>query len=356
MPALLDTFPYPWSLPAARELHMALVTMYPQERGALFAAESVGLPSYQLTLGQPVFFLWKEILDLGAGALLNRKLVQSVLDLNKTHARASVLRAFLADQTPALDPAPRAADGTPVFVSGTDLVTVEEALLFADDLTVLVGSIPGLVQTLQRMVALAPGVCRLKVKAGALTAAGTGFRIADDLLLTNHHVLFPFGARASSVTAEFGYETDANETELTPTPIPCDVATIVSDPADDWAVLRVTTTLNTAWPTFALTGTPEPVDGDRAFILQHPRGDRKRLGFVRNTIVAHTDRVVHYLTDTEQGSSGSPVLDAEGRLLALHHAGGTPQEVAGKLPLTRNEGIRISRVHAGLVQRGLLPA
>jgi hypothetical protein len=31
-------------------------------------------------------------------------------------------------------------------------------------------------------------------------------------------------------------------------------------------------------------------------------------------------------------------------LIALHHAGGRPVEVAGKPPVAKNEGVRISRV------------
>jgi endonuclease G len=85
-----------------------------------------------------------------------------------------------------------------------------------------------------------------------------------------------------------------------------------------------------------------------------PQGPRKRLGFVRNTIVGPTDRVAHYLTDTQQGSSGSSVLHAQGQVIALHHASGTPQEVAGKQPLQKHEGLRISRVPAALIAKGLL--
>jgi V8-like Glu-specific endopeptidase len=69
---------------------------------------------------------------------------------------------------------------------------------------------------------------------------------------------------------------------------------------------------------------------------------------VRNQVSSFDDRVLHYLTDTQQGSSGSPVFDAQGRLIGLHHAGGTPQQVIGKPPMAKNEGIRIPRVVAGL--------
>ena len=90
-----------------------------------------------------------------------------------------------------------------------------------------------------------------------------------------------------------------------------------------------------------------------AFIVQHPAGDRKRVAFVRNQITWVDDRVVQYLSDTQTGSSGAPVFDRDGRLIALHRAGGRPQEVAGKQPLRKNEGVRIDRVVAGLKTRGI---
>ncbi len=65
----------------------------------------------------------------------------------------------------------------------------------------------------------------------------------------------------------------------------------------------------------------------QAFIIQHPNGDRKRLGFVRNLITSVDDRVIHYLTDTQQGASGQP-------------------------PIKKNEGIRISRIVAYMQAMG----
>ena len=53
------------------------------------------------------------------------------------------------------------------------------------------------------------------------------------------------------------------------------------------------------------------------------------------------------------GTRVCPVLDDSGRLIALHHAGRRPQEVAGKPPLRKNEGIRITTIVAGLAQLGM---
>jgi hypothetical protein len=107
------------------------------------------------------------------------------------------------------------------------------------------------------------------------------------------------------------------------------------------------------WPILALDAAPPPQIGDLAYILPHPGAQQKRLGFVRNMISDIDDRVVQYLTDTEPGSSGAPVFDTAGRLIALHHAGGRPVEVAGKPPVSKNEGIRISRVLSWLTANGV---
>ena len=60
---------------------------------------------------------------------------------------------------------------------------------------------------------------------------------------------------------------------------------------------------------------------------------------------------VQYLTDTEPGSSGSPVFDKEWNVVALHHSGGWVSEPGAVDPnrqFYRNEGILIDAVIAGL--------
>jgi hypothetical protein len=53
------------------------------------------------------------------------------------------------------------------------------------------------------------------------------------------------------------------------------------------------------------------------------------------------------------GAEGSPVFNDEGQLLAVHHATGRPQIALRKAPVKANEGIRISRIVAGLAAQGI---
>jgi S1-C subfamily serine protease len=343
MPPVVDAFPFPWPRPEAQELHRVLVNLYPNEKRVIYVAGTAGIQEGELASGAP-FDMWSKVLDLAASRQATRQLVTFVRDQNPRSPSAPFLDALLRDAPTVIGVEPRNPDGSARFLSGTDTPTEQETLLFHDDLSILVGRLPAYIDTLRKMMEWAPAVCLLRVSAGPWSTMGTGFRIADDLLLTNHHVLFPNGLQATQVVAEFGFETDARDADLPSRRLTCDSASIVADASDDWGVIRVTDAMAPEWPRVDLAQAVAPVLGEGAFILQHPLGTRKRLGFTRNTITEFNDRVVHYLTDTQQGSSGSPVFNAEGKLVALHHAGGTPQEVAGKLPLIKNEGIRIPRI------------
>jgi S1-C subfamily serine protease len=348
----LDTFPYPWHESDARELHTTLVQIYPSSKGALWVAAAVGLDTGMLFGDQAAFFLWKEVLEASATAGKTRPLVELVVDKNPTNPRRGFLAALIASQPAGVDRQPRDADNAPRFVKGTHEVSEPEALLFHDDLTLEIGRVGWLIGVLQRLQGLSPSVCRFTVASGASLQYGSGFRIADDLLLTNWHVLRMLG-EPTKVTAEFGYEDDGKGGGLASTAVPCGVDTMVTDEDDDWGVVRVKEPLAAAIPIVKLSDAVAPATGDLAFIIQHPGGARKRLAYVRNQVTAVDDRVVHYLSDTQGGSSGSPVLNGDGKLIGLHHAGGTPQEVAGKPPISKNEGIRIERVVAGLKAKGI---
>ncbi|WAS91065.1 trypsin-like peptidase domain-containing protein [Nannocystis punicea] len=349
----LDALPFPFHRQEGQQLRKNLAELYPTAAAARRLLSEIQFDTSLIFFEQAPVSLWHEILDTNARHGTVRTLVAKVHDsLPRTSPLKPFFAALVASRPIEIEAEPLNDDGTPRFIDGDDQVPVPEALLYLDNLTFSIGRVPGLIRTLQSMLQLAPAVCRLDVSTGAGNQFGTAFRVGADLLLTNWHVLHDrAGGRARAVTAEFGYEADHNDNGLAATAVVCDVNSILADQADDWAIIRAAG-LQPAWPVVALDQAVEPTLNDAAFIIQHPNGARKRVGFVRNQVTNFTDRVVHYLTDTQEGSSGSPVFDAAGRLIALHHAGGRPQEVLGRPPLKKNEGIRIQRVLAGLKAKG----
>lgn len=353
MASVVDIFPYPWVRPEARELHFALCQLYPSAKGAIFAAQQVGIEPAFIDAGQEPFLVWKDVLELCAKALKTRALIQNVLAQNPNNPRRELFEAILREEPPVYDAEPRSELGSPSFVRGSDDITEAEALLFQDDLTLPFGRIPWLMGVLGKLKDLGAAVCRIAVARQGAMKRGTGFRIGPDLLLTNWHVLTFEGIPATSIKAEFGYEDDGQGGGLQSSAIPCDPATVRTNKDDDWGIVQVAQPLAATIPTIALSGAAIPVIDEVAFIVQHPGGERKRIAYVRNQITHVDDRVVQYVCDTKTGSSGSPVFDEAGRLIALHHAGGRPREVAGKAPLSKNEGIRISAVAAGIAAIGV---
>jgi len=352
MPNPLDAFPFPWSDRDAQELHSTLCQIYPTPKGALFVAAKACLEAAMLFPDQAVYFLWVEILNASASAVKTRPLVQLVHDQNPNSPRRPFLAALLQSRPAVVDRELRDANNAPLFIKGSDTVSEPEALLFHEDLTLAIGRVGWLIAVLQRLLSIAPAVCRMSVDSAAGKQRGTGFRIGEDLLLTNWHVFHYFGS-PTAILAEFGFDDDGKGGGLASTAVPCELASVVTDQADDWGVVRTAQPLPASAPILKLSEAVTPTVQTQAFVIQHPGGERKRVAYVRNQITDLDDRVVHYLSDTQSGSSGSPVLNERGQLIALHRAGGRPQEVAGKPPLKKNEGIRIERVVAGLKAAGI---
>ena len=80
--------------------------------------------------------------------------------------------------------------------------------------------------------------------------------------------------------------------------------------------------------------------GMRLNIVQHPQGRKKEVVVQQNKLNDVHTNVIHYFSDTDYGSSGSPVFDNRWELMALHHA--------RKLAESANEGIRIDKIVADL--------
>ena len=94
-------------------------------------------------------------------------------------------------------------------------------------------------------------------------------------------------------------------------------------------------------------------------IIQHPKGEYKQLVLRENKLIDLLPQFAHYTSDTEPGSSGSPVFSDLWEVVALHHSGVPKTDAAGnliakdgtiwtsgmdpkKLDWVANEGIRVS--------------
>lgn len=356
MASILDEFPFPWYRRDAQQLHQLMSRAFSATQAVTQLVLQSGLNPAAINFNQPVMYIWREVFDeaVNQGAL--RTLVQHAHDsLNASSPVRQTLATILADK-PIADPEPTTASGKPDFIEGSSEITNNEALLYHDDLMLEVGRLPAFINVLQRMQEFSPSVCKLTIDINGHPQYGTAFRIAEDMLLTNWHVLYklPEETQATTVNAEFGYEDNGKGGILPATIIECDETSIKADKDDDWAIIRTKTPMDPAWPIIRLSEAVPPKFNTSAYIIQHPNGQRKRLGFVRNEVNFFDNRVVHYITDTQEGSSGAPVFNSAGQLIALHHRGGDPQEVLGRPPLKKNEGIRISRIIEGLTAKNIL--
>jgi S1-C subfamily serine protease len=183
---------------------------------------------------------------------------------------------------------------------------------------------------------------------------GTGFFIAPDLVLTNHHVLFhdDLGA-AERVEVWIDYERDARGRLVEPTIVTGDAPSITGEPELDWAVVRLPDPRGYEGPVLPL-GPQRPLQvGDRVAIIQHPLGGVKQVGLVHNDVRRAEESFIQYLTDTDHGSSGAPVFNERWEVVALHHLWDEVRGEDGRLEI-RNQGVRIERVCERLRTRGLL--
>ena len=359
MDAIIDTSPFPFDTPQGQDLLSVLRNTYPRPEAVEELAARTGFDLSKLSLGKPAGTILFEMLQSGSHRRDRvRRLIETVLDEHSDHLRADFLRALLAQ-----GPAQR-AETIPVdagtsrgrgahFLHGTDEIGRQEALLFHDNLMIETATIPALLATLEGLTRVEGSVCRLRLTYVGGEQDGTGFRIGSDLVLTNWHVLNRDDRPRVRVEAWFDSSGKEGGAELLG-----DLETIRGDKTHDWAVIRLRGAMPdvASAPILRLDEAEEPVLNEPAYIIQHPGGGPKRLAFVRNQVFFVNAQVVQYLTDTQQGSSGSPVFNARCRLLAIHHMGGAPQEKIGKAPLKKNEGIRISVILNGLARIGVVVA
>lgn len=350
MPSFLDADRLDFSLPATQELVGILADRYYSEDRIVELLRKTPLGPGQVNLQGPARRIWFHVLETA----FNKNLVHQVVTAASEDERIGQrIGELLEAEVVEIPYAPAGKAGEPAVKrwAGPDQVGGIERLL--DDVPTWFD-----VAFLAKGSALAPAVGRFIVRFGRKTGYATGFRIGKDLLLTNHHVLHNWedGDRPlDEARIWFDYELGIDGKPKKTVQIELDPATVVGDKQHDWGVIRAQEALPERFPIIPLGKPAMTASADRVFIIQHPRGDLKKIGMVRNMVSHVDDDVIQYLTDTDQGSSGSPVFNEFWQLVAIHHYW---VEVAGqkdgeKVAAYRNQGRRIERVKEGLEAAGI---
>lgn len=231
---------------------------------------------------------------------------------------------------------------------------------------------------LELALAVSRFVGRVSIRSAPDRAVGfgTGFMVSPRLLLTNNHVL-PSAQSAQFSEVEFDYQHDRTGRPLPLVPFALEPQTFfMTDVGLDFTLVAVAEGSRQAAPVrlshygwSRLIGEEGKIlVGEHVNIIQHPKGQHKQFVSRANELVDMLENHLHYVTDTEQGSSGSPVYNDQWEVVALHHSG-VPRMEDGRyiakdgrpwdgrdgddIDWIANEGVRVSRIVRHIEGRSL---
>jgi V8-like Glu-specific endopeptidase len=200
--------------------------------------------------------------------------------------------------------------------------------------------------------------------SGSLVS-GTGWMIAPSLLITNHHVIEARDRRFEAAASDSDFQAQARITDVwfhfhddgTGHWAYCDWELVHASRTLDYAVLHSTFSSTadkplSEWGFLRIVAEqPRLAKGFRLNIIQHPQGGPKLIAirsnfYIDSSSTAAEPARIRYLTDTEPGSSGSPVFDDNWKVLALHHAHvSVPRtQYRGEVITYNNQGIWLAAI------------
>jgi len=191
---------------------------------------------------------------------------------------------------------------------------------------------------------------------------GTGWLLAPDLMITNHHVINArtvgqgeatqrdLELQAQSTTAQFDYDGSSAGNSLATAEL------VAFDSQLDYAILRLEAPVTR--PPLTINRNRIAIDKDSYLavnIIQHPNGGPKKVALRNNLVYDSNFPRVRYFTDTQHGSSGSPVFNDSWQVVALHRAATFVDHVVfqGRATGWVNEGTQMAAILADLEARNV---
>ena len=239
---------------------------------------------------------------------------------------------------------------------------------------------------IRRLTEIKNRVCRVSLESsGRLYGVGSGFLVAADVVLTNHHVVrrvISGDYLPTQLRLQFDYH-ERDDGSIAPgtiakvasdwlidsaphDPVDNRVHDITEEPKPrnlDFALLRLERKIGDkppqggggarGWMDLQSTA-PDAAPNAPVYIVQHPDGRPMQLALDTTAVIGYSPkkRRIRYRTNTLRGSSGSPVFTQDWDLLALHHGGDPeyPDLDTGQY----NEGIPIRTLVKYLEGEGIL--
>lgn len=186
-------------------------------------------------------------------------------------------------------------------------------------------------------------------------AIGTGFLVAKNVIITNHHVIRS-REEAENVVAKFNYELDLDKQSKRFSSFNLNpdlffmTSPLTKSPTDPYSGLDFTLIgaesvsdsneqLSNYRPAYLDGNEGKYIIGDNCIIIHHPEGKPKQVSIKDSTLFYTTEDFLFYESDTVFGSSGSMVVAlGTGEIVALHHAGQPNMDENSNI-LTRNGDI-----------------